>query len=70
MRARQIPRMILAHHASALAAAALLAGCGFQSFARSDAAVERATAALAVEERARLAVANCPEQAITIDEDS
>jgi len=46
--------MTLASTASALAAAALLAGCGFQSFARSDAAVERATAALEAEERARL----------------
>jgi hypothetical protein len=48
--------MTLPHTASALAVAALLAGCGFQSFARSDAAVEKAAAALEAAERARLAL--------------
>lgn len=51
-----MPRMNLATSASALVSAALLAGCGFQSFARSDAAVERAHAAVEAEERARLAL--------------
>lgn len=46
--------MTLASSASALVSAALLAGCGFQSFARSDAAVARAASALEVEERLRL----------------
>jgi len=46
--------MTLASTASALLSAALLAGCGFQSFARSDAAVERAAAAVRAEEQSRL----------------
>lgn len=48
--------MTLASTASALLSAALLVGCGFQSFARSDAAVEKAAAAVQAEERARLAL--------------
>ncbi len=48
--------MTLATTASALLSAALLAGCGFQSFARSDAAIERAALALEGRERERLAL--------------